>query len=126
MTNGAMLNIPAPAGVTLIMSGFVVLIVALTFAKKVWATHPEVPRKCAHVLMGLATLSLPWLFDSAAPVVLMTAISLSILMLLRGAARKNCAVGAVLHWSAERRESMGDLVFPITVLVVFVLAHRDP
>jgi len=120
------LHIPPAMGVGLILVVFGLLMGALTIVKRTWSMHPEVPRKCTHVVMGLVALPIPWLFDSVVPVAVLGCLSFAFLMLLRFAARRNCELGNILHWSNERRASIGDLVFPIAILTMYCLANADP
>jgi len=120
------LDVPAWFGVSLILLVFGLVLVSLFILKRKWTMHPEIPRKCAHIVMGLVSLPLPWLFDSALPVVVLAILSLTFLFLLRFAARRNCELGYILHWSVQRRKSLGDLLFPISILAMYGLARTEP
>jgi phytol kinase len=76
--------------------------------------HPELVRKLLHMGMGLVTLSFPWVFASAWPVVLLAVLAVAGLLLLR-----LTPLGAVL--SAVKRPSFGEVYFPVAVAVLFVL-----
>lgn len=118
--------IPPWLGVVLILSVFGLLMGSLVFVKRRWSMHPEVPRKCAHVVMGLVSLPLPWLFNSIVPVAVLACQSFAFLLLLRFAARRNYELGYILHWSEQRRRSFGDLLFPVAVFAVYFLASAEP
>ncbi|MCC6697295.1 MAG: hypothetical protein IT365_16825 [Candidatus Hydrogenedentes bacterium] len=120
------LGIPSWLGVSLVLSIFGLLLAVLVIVRRKWNVHPEVPRKCAHVVMGLLLLALPWLFDSVLPATVLAILSIMSLLLLRWAACRNCEVGRILHWSAQRRRSIGDLSFPVSVLALFYLASDEP
>ncbi len=85
--------------------------------------HPELARKLMHVLMGLVTLSFPWLFQDAWPVVLLCGLSLAGLLGMRLSRRLSAGVGTVLY--GVGRDSLGELVYPIAIALVFVLAKGD-
>jgi len=119
-------DIPSWLGVSLVLSVFGLLMAVLVLVRRRWNVHPEVPRKCAHVVMGLLLLALPWLFDSMLPATVLAVLSIVSLLLLRWAACKNCEVGRILHWSAQRRRSIGDLSFPVAILTLFYLARAEP
>jgi phytol kinase len=99
------------------------LIAGLRVFQRRASPHPEVVRKLLHVIMGLVTLSLPWLFDAAWPVLLLSAATLTLLIALRRP-RLSGGVGQVI--SAVDRDSYGDLLFPLAVAVLFVLSGGDP
>jgi phytol kinase len=119
-------NIPPWLGVGLVLSVFGLLMGALVLLKRRWSMHPEVPRKCAHVVMGLVSLPFPCLFDSALPVAVLACQSFAFLLLLRFAAQRNYELGYILHWSEQRRKSFGDLLFPISIFTIYYLASAEP
>jgi phytol kinase len=100
------------------MGAVLAVLGGLTAGLRLWQTrggpHPEVVRKLLHVGMGLVTLSFPWLFSSAVPVVSLAAVAVVGLLLLR-----LTPLGKVL--SAVRRPSLGEIYFPIAVATLFVL-----
>ncbi len=118
--------IPPWVGMSVILLAFGAVMAAMIIVKRRWPVHPEVPRKCAHVVMGLVSLPLPWLFESVRPVVAIACLTLASLLLLRLAARRNYEVGYILHWSAQRRRSVGDLLFPVSITTVFWLSGGQP
>ncbi len=126
MSTTLALYIPPWLGVSLILLVFGLLIAALVLLKRKCSMHPEIPRKCAHVVMGLVSLPLPWLFDSVLPVAILACQSFAFLLLLRFAAQRNYELGHILHWSVQRRRSLGDLLFPVSVLTIYYLARAEP
>jgi phytol kinase len=86
--------------------------------------HPEVLRKLMHVLMGVVVASFPWLFADAWPVLLIAALSLLALITLRTGFPAMRALKGVLH--GVERTSWGELLFPVSIAVVFLLAEGDP
>jgi phytol kinase len=74
--------------------------------------------------MGLITASFPWLFDQVWPVLLLAASSLAVLVLVRSGFSATRSVRGVLH--GVERSSWGELLFPVSVALLFVLAQGDP
>ncbi len=85
---------------------------------------PEASRKGVHVSMGVLTLSFPWLFGGAFwPVAVLAGVAFVAMLALRvGPLRRS--VGGVLH--DVGRESVGDLAFPLAVVVLYALASGEP
>ena len=77
----------------------------------------EAARKAIHLGMGCICLSFPWLFQATWPVNLLAALATLALLALRFL---KPAVGKVLHDIARR--SIGELLFPIGVALVFRLS----
>jgi len=85
--------------------------------------HPEIVRKGLHVGMGLLTLSFPWLFDAAWPVLTLGVISIVSLVMLRIVRVLKESVGTVV--ASVDRVSLGDLYFPLAVVILFLLYLRE-
>ncbi|MEM1058023.1 MAG: hypothetical protein AAGK14_02135 [Verrucomicrobiota bacterium] len=111
-------------GILAVFVGLLLLIGFLRLAQKQWNLHPEFVRKCAHVLMGLVTLSFPWLFDEFWPVLVTGALALVALISLRTVTTLKSRLGSVL--GGVERESWGEFYFPIAVVLVYWLAEGDP
>ena len=92
---------------------------------RAWAeVDPEWTRKGAHVAMGGLTLTFPWLFDAAWPVVVLAALALTLMIGLRVSEMLHEALGQALH--GVDRTSYGELCFPVAVGGLFVLSAGDP
>ncbi|MGH9769668.1 MAG: hypothetical protein ACREAB_19765 [Blastocatellia bacterium] len=87
-------------GMSIVLAIFGLLLVALRWYQRRRAPHPEMTRKLMLVGMGLVTLSLPWLFAEAWPVLLLAALILALLIALRVNRRARQALGGVLFCSA--------------------------
>lgn len=111
------------AGIGLVVAGLVGMLAVLRVVRARWALHPELMRKLAHVGLGLATLSFPWLFRESWPVVLLGAISLVTLLSLRHVPALRRSVGGVVN--GVDRSSAGDLYFPVASTGLFLLADGD-
>lgn len=85
---------------------------------------PELPRKLIHVGMGLVCLPFPWLFARPLPVQLLAAFAVFLLVLTRTLPSWRASIGRTLH--GVSRDSVGDLLFPIAVAILFTFAHLTP
>ncbi len=86
--------------------------------------HHELTRKLIHIGVGLITLSFPWLFDAVWPVIVWSAVVVSFLIGLRFVPRLKDHYGGVVDSVA--RQSLGEIYFPLSVAILFVLSGRDP
>jgi phytol kinase len=92
---------------------------------RAWAeVDPEWTRKIAHIVMGGVTLTFPWVFDAAWPVVVLSALALALMIGLRVSARLHETMGQALY--GVDRASYGELCFPIAIGLLFVLSGGDP
>jgi phytol kinase len=82
---------------------------------------PELARKTVHTGMGLLCLPFPWLFSGPLPVVLLGLLALTVMLIIRRSRALRGSMGASLH--GVERQSTGELMFPLAVAAVFVLAE---
>ena len=111
-------------GMLLVGGSFAALIAGLHALRAGGAANPELLRKLLHIGMGVVSLSLPWLFDTPWPVLFMA--SLFCLGLLGGRFSpgwRRIADGIVY---GVRRNSFGDLCFPVSIAALFLVSARDP
>jgi phytol kinase len=105
-----------------------VLMVGLLAATSVIARrlnlHPEVARKTIHIGLGLYCLCFPLLFDRPGPVIVLCASAVALMLGLRLSRRRKSGLGAALHGVA--RESYGEILFAVSVALVFTLGYRKP
>jgi phytol kinase len=85
--------------------------------------HPELTRKLVHVGMGMAVLTLPWIFPAAWPVVLLGGISAIFLTLMKFVPRLRDGIGTILN--SVHRPSLGEICFPISVAGLTLFARGD-
>jgi phytol kinase len=85
--------------------------------------HPETARKTIHVGLGLYCLCFPLLFDQPGPVIVLCASAVILMLALRASRYRHSGLGAGLHGVA--RESYGELLFAVSVALVFTLGHRQ-
>jgi phytol kinase len=111
-------------GILLVLLTLGVALVALHLLERRFHPHPELLRKLMHVLMGLVAATFPWLFSDRWPVLLLAGGSLLLLMLVRGGVSVTRSLRGVLH--GIKRTSWGELLFPVSVALVFFLAEGDP
>jgi phytol kinase len=109
-------------GIALVLGALVGLLFGLRLLQRTGRVHPELVRKLLHIGMGLVTLSFPWLFDEAWPVLLLGCSSIVLLISLRLVRSLKESVGAVV--SGVGRVSLGDLYFPLAVVILFLLYLR--
>ena len=85
--------------------------------------HPETSRKAVHIVMGVVTLSFPWLFRDAWPVLLLTVLAVAALVGTRLVAPLRERFGTVLN--GVERQSLGEVYFPLAVATLFVLSSEN-
>lgn len=107
-------------GMLLVGGTFAALIVGLRVLRDVRVGDPELLRKLLHIGMGAVCLTLPWLFETPAPVVILAVVFS--LGLLAGRSSEWWRRGAGGIICGIRRPSVGDLCFPAAVAAVFVLS----
>jgi len=99
------------------------LMIAIRIFQRRFSPHPEWSRKLMHVGTGLLALSLPWLFQSPWPVLVVCATGATGMVVIKHAARLTETVGCVV--SDVARQSGGDITFPLGIAVVFLLSQGD-
>jgi phytol kinase len=82
---------------------------------------PELARKLFHIGGGLLGLALPWLTPEPWVVILLTALSIGGLFALTRSRRLDQQAGKVL--TSVDRDSLGDLCFPVSVCILFLVAR---
>jgi len=104
-----------------------VAISGLLAALRIWQRRlsppPELVRKLAHVGIGLVALSLPYLFHSSWPVLVLCGLSLAGMLALRLIGPLKQGLGTVLHSVA--RSSGGELYFPLSVAVLYLVSRGN-
>ncbi len=111
-------------GIGLELSVLSLLIVTLHFYQRARHLAPETTRKLFHLSGGLTTLALPWMFADVWPVLLLTAITVPTLLTLKYVRRLRNGLGDVLY--GVSRPSLGEIYFPLSACLLFVLAHDQP
>ena len=106
-----------------LLATLAILMVGLKAVEKRSRLHPESLRKGVHVGMGLAVLPLPWIFDRAWPVIVLSVLACGALVATRMVRRLRRGLGTVLR--GVGREGLGDIYFPIAVTILFVLSDVE-
>lgn len=96
---------------------------AVKWFEYVYKPRPEFSRKAIHVIMGTATLSFPWLFDKALPVIVLGILSLLMLLTVRFLGALKNSVGSIFY--GVGRDSLGEIFFPISIVVLFCLSKDN-
>lgn len=103
------------------MVTLIAIIHGLSRWQRAFNPDPEVIRKALHVVMGLVTLSFPWIFTDSWPVLALSIISSLFIAVLKVSKMKN--------WStvicAKGRQSIGEICFPLAVGLTFFLADGN-
>ena len=92
--------------------------------QKRYAPHPEWCRKLMHIGSGILALGIPWFFQSAWPVLLLCAFSLAGLLAIKHFNYLKQNIGRVV--GEVKRESSGDIYFPLTIAALFLLSKGNP
>lgn len=107
-------------GIAAVMVTLIVVIHALSRLQKS-VSDPEVIRKLLHVVMGLVTLTFPFVFHDVWPVLTLSIISSLFIAVLKVSNMKDWAPVIC----AQGRESIGEIVFPLAVGLTFLLANGN-
>lgn len=103
-----------------ISASLVILLLLSSHCAKGGILTPELARKSVHTGMGLLCLPFPWIFSGPLPVVLLACLALAAMLVIRRSRALRGSVGASLH--GVERQSTGELLFPLAVAAVFLLA----
>lgn len=110
-------------GVSLVMGILATAMSVLSYIKKKTGCEPEIIRKALHVLMGLVTLSFPYLFEESWPVAVLS-IATAVILSFVGKLRMLNSWGCVLK--ADGRQSYGHICFPLAIGILFTLTFEQP
>lgn len=111
-------------GMLIVLAALAAAFLGTRLLERVASPNPELLRKLIHVVTGLVATSFPWLFDRAWPVLLLAGGSLLALVLLRSGVSVTRSLQGVLH--GVERSSWGELLFPLSVVILFLLSKGDP
>ncbi|HSO06730.1 MAG TPA: hypothetical protein VLW45_05800 [Pelomicrobium sp.] len=112
------------AGIALVLAILALLLVGLRAWQVRRQPHPELTRKALHLVMGVVTLSFPWLFHETWPVVVLGVLAAGGLIAVKRVDAMRDTVGDVVF--AVARPSGGELYFPVAVVLLFWLSDGDP
>ena len=111
-------------GMGLLVTVFTALTIGLRAYRRRRSPNAELVRKALHVGMGLVTLTFPWLFSSTWPVMLLSLVFTLGLTLTRFFLTLRSLLVEVID--AVERKSIGDIVFPMAVGLLFRLSAGEP
>lgn len=115
---------PPWLGIVLVLIALGSLLGGIRVAQVRYDLNAETARKGVHILMGGVTLTFPWLFDTAWPVVLLGGCAIAAFLPLRVMPALREHVGSVLH--SVGRHSYGEIYYAVAVVLLFVLSGGDP
>jgi len=96
----------------------------LSAAARKHGLAPELVRKCLHVEMALVTLSFPWLFTSAWPVIVLACVAVFWFRLLQASAWLETRFGYALR--SGRHDSKGEIWFACGVCLAYLWSAAEP
>jgi phytol kinase len=118
------LNLNAWLGIAVELLLLTILLGGLALYQRQRTLSPELSRKLFHIGGGLSTLTFPWIFASTWPIVLLTLVTIPALLTLKYIRMFQGNLGAVLY--RVDRVSLGELYFPLSVCLLFVLTSTHP
>jgi len=114
-----------PAFAILLVLGLLAASMALlSAAARKHGVAPELVRKLLHVEMALVTLSFPWLFTSAWPVIVLACAAVLWFRLLQASDWLEARFGYALR--AGRRDSKGETWFACGVCLAYLWSAAEP
>jgi phytol kinase len=99
------------------------LMAGLQLLSRRYPLSPESLRKLFHVGGGLTTLAFPWIFPSYEPVVVLALVTIPALLTLKYVRGLRVSFGSVLY--GIQRVSFGEVFFPLSICLLFVLAGHN-
>lgn len=110
-------------GIAAALGGFLLLFGALVLASRTGAVGGEGTRKIFHAGSGLLTLSFPFIFRDAWPVLLLTGASALLIAAVKFIPSLRSRFGGVAN--RVDRTTLGELYFPISVALLFWLTRGE-
>jgi phytol kinase len=106
-----------------VLGAAIVMLLLLKFYRGLAPSSPEWIRKSAHISTGGLAICFPWIFSSSLPVYFVCGLSVLLLVSIRVVRPMRARFSGVLN--AVDRNSWGEFYFPISVAILFCLAHGD-
>ena len=110
-------------GIISVLFALGAIFVGLKLYGKKYGLKPEFSRKAVHILLGCITLSFPWVFREPWAVLVLGILALAALLSIRLMKVLKNSLGSVLY--SVSRDSLGEIYFPISVVVLFFLSHGN-
>lgn len=115
---------PSPViGMILTPLVLIALMVSAHILQRKNAIDSELSRKLVHIGMGLVALTFPYLFQYTWPVLLLSALSVALMLLLRFIPVLKSSMGGVLN--SVKRHSLGEVYFPISIAIIFSITQHN-
>lgn len=111
-------------GILLVLTAVSALMALLSVYQRRCHPDPELVRKLMHMGSGMIAASFPWVFGQIWPVLLLATMSFTGMLAVRHLRSLNRACGDVL--GGVKRQSLGELYFPMAVGLLFVLTRGEP
>lgn len=116
--------LPPWLGIAAVLGVLGLALVALRRAQARRRVSAEATRRALHVTASAVSLTLPWLFDAAWPVIVLAGVVTAAILAVRKVPVLRDGVGGGLH--EDGRQSLGDVCFPLAVLALYLLASDSP
>jgi phytol kinase len=104
-----------------VLGAAIAMLSLLSVGSRIMPVTPEQLRKLAHIGTGALTMTFPWIFSSYIPVLVVCSLSVLLLLGIQYYSPLQASMSGVLH--GVKRQSRGDIYFPISVAILFTLAH---
>lgn len=118
------LNLNAWPGIAIELLLLASLMSGLALYQRQRTLSAELSRKLFHIGGGLTTLTFPWIFANAWPVILLALITIPALLATKYIRALRGNLGTVLY--RVDRTSQGELYFPLSVCLLFVFTAAHP
>lgn len=109
--------------IAFVLASVIGLLAVLACYQRRARPHPELIRKAMHVGSGLIALTLPWLFDTNWPVLLLAVLASAGMFAVKSLRGLQNNLGAVT--GSVVRKTSGEICFPLGAGILFVLAQDD-
>lgn len=103
---------------------FVLLLGILAQFSKSFQLHPELPRKCLHVIMGFVGCGFLWLFKSPVSVPILAVMVTASMQTIRRVPLLRSILGTVL--CGVKRQGNGEFAYVAGIVVLFLLGRTEP
>lgn len=117
------MNLRDAFGIVVVLAAAIAMLSLLRVGNRLFPVTAEQLRKLAHIGTGALTITFPWIFSSYVPVVVVCSLSLLLLLGIQHFGPLQASLSGVLH--GVKRQSRGDIYFPVSVAILFILARGN-
>ncbi len=107
--------------ILIVLACALAMLFVLRFYRKRTSAEAEWVRKLAHISTGFMSICLPWIFTQRLPIFIICGASVALLLGMRYVPLAKTRLSGVLDGVA--RQSWGEVCFPISVAILYQLAH---